>query len=331
MRNILKKLIKIPSVSGREGRLGAYIAAEMQPYFDTVKTDALGNVICHKAGAGKKLLFCAHMDEIGFIVTFIEEDGFLRCAPVGGMDWNAAAYSRVVFENGRSGVLIPEEETKPEDYKGDTFVVDIGAKSRAEAARLVKIGDCFALEGKVFPLAGNRICGHPLDDKLGCAVLMSAARESAFFQNDITFVFSVQEEVGLRGARTAAFDVAPDFGIAVDVTLTGDTKGGKPMAVSLGKGAAIKLKDKSVLCDRYLTERMTDIAREQGIPYQREVLTVGGSDTAALQLAGAGCHAGCVSIPLRYCHSGVETADMKDVQASYNMVCALAQADFTQF
>ena len=328
MRNILKNLIKIPSVSGREERLGAYIGEEMRPYFDTVERDALGNVICHRAGEGKKLLFCAHMDEIGFIVTFIEEDGFLRCAPVGGIDFHAAAYSRVVFENGRSGVLIPEEGTKPEEYKGDAFVVDIGAKSRAEAARLVKIGDCFSLEGRLFSLAGSRICGRPLDDKLGCAVLMSAARESATFRNDVTFVFSVQEEVGLRGARTAAFAVAPDFGIAVDVTLTGDVKGAKPMAVSLGKGAAVKLKDKSVICDGYLAEKMARIAEENRISYQKEILTAGGTDTAALQLAGAGCRAGCVSIPLRYCHSGVEMADMKDMEACRDLVCALGQADF---
>lgn len=329
MRNILKQLLKIPSVSGREKSLGEYIAGEMGSCFDTVRTDALGNIICHKRGTGKKLLFCAHMDEIGFIVTFIEEDGFLRCAPVGNIDWNAAAYSRVVFENGRSGVLVPEGGVKPEDYKGDAFIVDIGAKSRAEAARLIKIGDCFALEGELFSLAGSRICGHPLDDKLGCAVLMSVATESASFQNDVTFVFSVQEEVGLRGARTAAFDVVPDFGIAVDVTFTGDTKGAKPMAVSLGKGVAIKLKDKSVICDAYLTEKIADLAREKGIPYQKEILTAGGSDTAALQLAGAGCRASCVSIPLRYCHSGVETADMKDVQAARNLIYALTQADFT--
>lgn len=331
MRNILRQLIKIPSVSGREERLAAYIAKEMRPYFDTVERDALGNVICRKTGAGKKLLFCAHMDEIGFIVTFIEEDGFLRCAPVGGIDFLAAAYSRVVFESGRSGVLIPEEGTKPKDYKGDAFVVDIGAKSRAEAARLVKIGECFSLEGRLFSLAGSRICGRPLDDKLGCAVLMSAARESDAFQNDVTFVFSVQEEVGLRGARTAAFAAAPDFGIAVDVTLTGDTKGAKPMAVSLGKGAAVKLKDASVICDGYLAKKMASIAEKQKIPSQKEILTAGGSDTAALQLAGAGCRAGCISIPLRYCHSGVETADMRDVQACRDLVCAVAQADFADF
>ena len=234
----------------------------------------------------------------------------------------------MVFENGRYGVLIPEEGTKPEDYKGDAFVVDIGAKSREAASRLVKVGDCFALESGLFSLAGGRICGRPLDDKLGCAILMSAARETASFQNDITFVFSVQEEVGLRGARTAAFGVEPDFGIAVDVTMTGDSKGAKPMAVSLGKGAAIKLKDKSVICDGYLAEKMGRIAQEKGIFYQKEILTAGGSDTAALQLAGAGCRAGCVSIPLRYCHSGVEMADNKDIQACRNLICAIAQTIF---
>lgn len=328
MRTILKKLLQIPSVSGREARLGEYIAGEMQPYFDTVETDALGNVLCRKRGEGKKLLFCAHMDEIGFIVTFIEEDGYLRCAPVGGIDFHAAAYSKVVFENGRYGVLIPEEGTKPEDYKGDAFVVDIGAKSREAASCLVKVGDCFALESSMVSLAGGRICGHPLDDKLGCAILMSAAGDAASFQNDITFVFSVQEEVGLRGARTAAFQAEPDFGIAVDVTLTGDTKGAKPMAVSLGKGAAIKLQDKSVICDGYLAEKMARIAEEKGISYQKDILTAGGSDTAALQLAGAGCRAGCVSIPLRYCHSGVEMADSKDIQACRDLICAIAQTKF---
>ncbi|MCI8610318.1 MAG: M42 family metallopeptidase [Clostridiales bacterium] len=328
MRTILKKLLQIPSVSGREACLGKYIAQEMRSYFDTVETDALGNIICRKRGEGKKLLFCAHMDEIGFIVTFIEEDGFLRCAPVGGIDFHAAAYSKVVFEDGRFGVLIPEEGVKPEDYKGDAFVVDIGAKSRDAAARLVSVGDCFALESRLFSLAGSRICGRPLDDKLGCAILMSAAREAASFQNDITFVFSVQEEVGLRGARTAASYVEPDFGIAVDVTMTGDTKGAKPMAVSLGKGAAIKLKDKSVICDGFLAEKMASIAFAHAIPVQKEILTVGGSDTAALQLAGAGCRAGCVSIPLRYCHSGVEMADYKDVQACRELVCAIAQTKF---
>ena len=328
MRTILKKLLQIPSVSGREARLGKYISEEMRPYFDTVETDALGNVICRKRGEGKKLLFCAHMDEIGFIDTFILEVGFLRCAPVGGIYLLGAAYSKVVFENGRVGVLIPEEGVKPEDYKGDTFVVDIGTKSREDAERLVSVGDCFSLESQLFSLAEDRICGRPLDDKLGCAILMSAAQEAASFQNDITFVFSVQEEVGLRGARTAASYVEPDFGIAVDVTMTGDVKGAKPMAVSLGKGAAIKLKDKSVICDGLLAKKMESIASEYAIPFQKEILTVGGSDTAALQLAGAGCRAGCVSIPLRYCHSGVEMADYKDVQACRELVRAIAQTKF---
>lgn len=328
MRNYLQALVSIPSVSGREGKIAEYISREMAPYFDTVETDALGNLICHKAGAGKKLLFCAHMDEIGFITTFIEENGYLRFAPVGGIDFHAAAYSKVVFENGAVGVILPEGEVKPADYKADTFVVDIGAPDRESAEGLVKIGDCFALESRIFDLSGGRVAGRPLDDKLGCAILMAAARESAAFQNDVTFVFTVQEEVGIRGARTAAFGVSPDYGIALDVTGTGDVKGAKPMAVSLGKGAAIKIKDSSAICDPTLVETLRTLAKENEIPYQEEILAYGGTDTAALQMAGAGCRAGCISIPSRYIHSGVETVDWKDVEAVLALVCAAAKSRF---
>ena len=328
MRNYLEALVNIPSVSGREGKIAEYISREMKPYFDTVETDALGNLICHKAGEGKKLLFCAHMDEIGFIATFIEEDGYIRFAPIGGINFHAAAYSKVVFENGAVGVILPEDQVKPADYKADAFVVDIGASDREAAEALVKIGDCFALESRIFDLSGGRVAGRPLDDKLGCAILMAAAKESAAFQNDVTFVFTVQEEVGIRGARTAAFGAAPDYGIALDVTGTGDVKGAKPMAVSLGKGAAIKIKDNSAICDPTLVEKLRTLAEAQNIPYQNEILLYGGTDAAGLQSAGAGCRAGCISIPSRYVHSGVEMVDWTDVEAVLALVCAAAKTPF---
>lgn len=327
MLNYLKELIKIQSVSGSEEKIALYIKGEIEKYFDDCRIDALGNLICHKAGEGKKLLFCAHMDEIGFIVTTIDDKGFIHFAPIGGIDFVAAAYSKVVFANGLRGIMVPEEGLKSDDFKAEKFIVDIGAKDKKQAERLVKTGDTFALECTYTKLRGSRICGRPIDDKIACAILMAAAREADGFKNDITFVFSVQEEVGLRGSKVAAFGCRPDFGIAIDVTATGDGHGSKPMAVSLGGGAAIKIKDSSVICDGALVKKMSEIADENDIKWQREVLTAGGTDTAAIQMAAAGCKVGAISVPTRYIHTANEQIDTKDADACLKLVCAIAKTE----
>ncbi|MBQ4066115.1 MAG: M42 family metallopeptidase [Clostridia bacterium] len=328
MIKYIKDLVKIISVSGHEEKIREYIAEKMEPYFDSVTTDALGNLICRKTGKGKKLMFCAHMDEIGFIVTYIEDDGFVRFAPIGGISLAAAAYSEVIFENGKAGVIVPESEVKPADYKADSFVVDLGVKTKKEAERICRIGDTFAVAPTVKALAGGKLCGRPLDDKIGCAILMAAAESSDEFKNDVTFVFTVQEEVGIRGARTAAFAIAPDYGIAIDVTATGDAKGAKPMAVKLGDGPAVKIKDQSAICDVTLVEKMKATAKANGIPYQLEILPYGGTDAASMQLAGEGARAGCISIPTRYIHTAVETVATKDVCGAIDLTVALCKAEF---
>lgn len=325
MLNYLRELIKIQSVSGSEGKIAEYIKSEMEKYFDECTIDALGNLICRKKGEGKKLLFCAHMDEIGFLVTTVDDKGFIHFAPVGGINFTAAAYASVVFSSGIRGIMIPEQGLKSDDFKAEKFIVDIGAKDKKQAERLVKTGDTFALTPSYTRLRGSRICGRPFDDKIGCAILMAAARDSAAFANDTTFVFSVQEEVGLRGSRVAAFNCRPDYGIALDVTATGDGYGSKPMAVSLGGGAAIKIKDASVICDSALVTKMADIAEENGIKWQREVLTAGGTDTASLQLAASGCRAGCISIPTRYIHTANEEIDISDIEACLELTVAIAK------
>ncbi|MBR6650041.1 MAG: M42 family metallopeptidase [Clostridia bacterium] len=325
MLNYLRELIKIQSVSGSEEKLALYIKGEMEKYFDECEIDPMGNLICHKAGEGKKLLFCAHMDEIGFIVTTVDDKGFVHFAPVGGIDFVAAAYSKVVFENGIRGIMVPEEGLKSDDFKAEKFIVDIGAKDKKQAERLVKTGDTFAVEPSYTRLRGSRICGRPIDDKIACAILMAAAREADKFENDITFVFSVQEEVGIRGSKVAAFRCRPDYGIAIDVTATGDGHGSKPMAVSLGGGAAIKIKDSSVICDGALVKKMEQVADEKSIKWQREVLTFGGTDTASIQMAAAGCKVGAISVPTRYIHTANETIDTNDAQACLELVVALAE------
>ncbi len=327
MYQTLKKLLpETPSVSGREGYIRAVIAGMMRPLVDKMNTDAMGNLICVKRGTSKdpkKVMLCAHMDEIGFIVNFIEDNGMLRVAPIGGIHFGAAAYSEVAFENGTRGVLVAEADVPAkESPKAEKCVIDIGAASRREAERRVKIGDCCAVLPHVTKLTANRVAGRPLDDRVGCACLVKIAEALTAPVDDIYYVFSVQEEVGLRGARPAAFAVAPDLALIFDVTATGDEQGAKPMAVKLGAGVAVKIKDSSEICHAGLVDELLDTAKRERIAAQCEILTCGGTDTASVQMTGTGCRAGALSIPTRYIHSAVEMIDLRDAEAAVALTVA---------
>lgn len=327
MYGLLKELLPVtPSVSGREQGIRDRIAQKMAPLADQVQVDAIGNLICLKKGNGaapRKVLLVAHMDEIGFIVNFIEDSGFLRVAPIGGIDYTAAVGSLVVFENGTKGVLVAEADRKSgESPKAEKCYVDIGAKNRHEAEKKLKIGDCCALAPTLTRLSGSRVTGRPLDDRIGCAVMLDIARRLTAPADDIYYVFSVQEEVGCRGAGPAAFGIAPDVALIFDVTATGDALGATPMAVKLGAGAAVKIKDKSVICDAALVDALLDTAKAHKIAAQCEILTFGGTDTSAVQMRGLGCRAGAISIPCRYIHTGVETVDMHDAAAAADLAVA---------
>ena len=330
MYSLIKKVVCCPGVSGNEKQIAALLEKEVAPFVDETYTDALGNLIAIKygnlpEGERKKLLYCAHMDEIGFIVTFIEENGFIRFAPIGGINFVAAAFSHVVFANGEKGILVPEVGAKASEYTADKFVVDIGATSAKEAARKVKIGDCFSLAHNLSKLGANRAVGRPIDDRIGCAIMIETAKKLADnCPHDMYYVFSVQEEVGCRGARPAGFSIAPDIALAFDVTGTGDSQGAKPMAVKLGGGAAIKIKDGSVICSGEVVSKLQKLAKENKITAQNEILLYGGTDTSVLQAAGIGAYAGCISIPSRYIHSGVEMIDLRDVTACTALATAFA-------
>jgi endoglucanase len=330
MYSLIKKVVCCPGVSGNEKQIAALLEKEVAPFVDETYTDALGNLIAIKYGnlpdgERKKLLYCAHMDEIGFIVTYIEENGFIRFAPIGGINFVAAAFTHVVFANGEKGILVPESGVKASDLAADKCVVDIGATSAKEASRKVKIGDCFSLAHNLSKLGANRAVGRPIDDRIGCAIMIEVAKKLADnCPHDMYYVFSVQEEVGCRGARPAGFSIAPDIALAFDVTGTGDAQGSKPMAVKLGGGAAIKIKDGSVICSGEVVSKLQKLAKEQKITAQNEILLYGGTDTSVLQAAGIGAYAGCISIPSRYIHSGVEMIDLRDVTACTDLATAFA-------
>ena len=327
MYTTLRKLLPVtPSVSGREAGIRQILSDMMRPLCDEITVDAMGNLICCKRGtasAPARVMLCAHMDEIGFMVTFIEDSGLLRIAPIGGISYGAASFGEVTFENGTKGVLVCEGDVPAGQIpKAEKCYVDIGAASAKEAGRRVKIGDCCALTPRVTKLNAHRVCGRPLDDRIGCACLVQIARALQTPADDMYYVVSVQEEVGLRGAKPAAFAIDPDLALIFDVTATGDVPGAKPMAVKLGAGVAVKIKDSSVICHTGLVGELLDTAKEKGIAAQCEILTFGGTDTAAVQMTGTGCRAGALSIPTRYIHSGVEMIDLRDAEAAVALTVA---------
>lgn len=327
MYRTLKNLLSgRPALSGDEGGIAARLADAMRPFCDSVRTDVLGNLICFKKGSAQKprrVMLSAHMDEIGFLVSFIEENGYLRVSPIGGVNCTAAAYSEVLFANGVHGVLVPAadapEKTLP---KVSDMVVDIGAGSRRAASARVSVGDALALPSYLRRLSGKRVIGRPLDDRIGCAVLLRLAELLCAPLDDIFYVFTVQEEVGCRGAGPAAFDIAPDLALNFDVTATGDEQGAKPMAVSLGRGVAVKIRDASVISDRTVVEELLAVAYAGNIPVQCEILPFGGTDTSAVQMSRGGCRACALSLPCRYIHTGVETADLGDAEAAVSLMLA---------
>ena len=247
----------------------------------------------------------------------------LRVAPIGGIHFGAACFGEIAFENGVRGVLVPQADASPKEaLKAEKCVVDIGAASRREAERRVRIGECCALLPHLTKLNANRVCGRPLDDRIGCACLVKIAEQLTAPRDEIYYVFSVQEEVGCRGARPAAYSVAPELALIYDVTGTGDEQGAKPMAVRLGDGVAVKIKDNSVICHSGLVDELLETAKREGIAAQCEILTYGGTDTSSVQMTGLGCRAGALSIPCRYVHSGVEMLDLRDADAAVALTVA---------
>ncbi len=313
MKELIQELVESYGPSGAEVEVRDAIRAHVEPLVDEVRVDALGSLIAHKAGDGQRLLLDAHMDEIGVMVTYIDEKGFARFTRIGGVSPLTCIGSRVVFEDGTMGVIGVEQKRDNGDKvpKLEQLYVDVGATGRDDCP--VQVGDP-AVFVRPFTAQGTRLIAKAMDDRIGCAVLIEALRQLEESPHDLYVVFAVQEEVGLRGARTSAYGIAPDIGIAVDVTGTGDTPEARPMAVKLGEGPAVKVQDRGMIAHPRVRRLLTERAEEAGIPYQLEVLERGTTDAAAMQLVRSGVPAGCLSIPCRYVHSPSEMVDERDVE-----------------
>ena len=324
---LIEKLNAAHGPAGDEGEIRDVIRELAQPWADEITEDTLGNLIVRKKSSGPKVMFAAHMDSIGFIVTHIEKEGFLRVGRLGGVTPKEVANTPVRFKNGVRGVFVKEEKAEFGKLKLDECYLDIGAKDEEEARSMVRVGDTAVYNTTAFT-SNDKVYSPYLDNRVSCAVLLKALEELGESENDLYFVFTTQEEVGLRGARTASWAIDPDYGIAVDVTDVDDTPGSeKNGTVQLGKGAAIKVMDASVICHPAVVEKLSVLAREQEIPAQRDILRAGGTDAGVIHTTRLGVYTGGISVPTRYIHTPNEMADMKDVECCVKLVCAFARSE----
>ena len=323
-KEMVKRLAEVYGPTGRERNAGELIASLIRPYVDELRFDTLGNLICKKSGtSGKRVMLSAHMDQIGLIVVDIDEKGFLRFGPVGGIDPEATLYRDVVFENGVRGVIYCEEKDKKGVPGLSKMFIDIGASTREEAEAHVQPGD-ICTYAPHFTDMGSRVSCCALDDRLCCAIVIEAMKNMNS-PHDIYAVFTVQEEVGLRGARAAAYAIEPDFGINLDVTASADTPECDKMPMRMGAGPAVKYSDYSMVATKPVIDFMHAVAEKHGVRCQNEVLLYGGTDAGAVQSSRGGRAACCVSIATRYIHSAIETADLADCEEAVRFVRAMAE------
>ncbi|MCD6301887.1 MAG: M42 family metallopeptidase [Staphylothermus sp.] len=341
---LLKKLCDVPSPSGFEDEVREIIIKELEPHVDEIWVDSMGNVISVKKGGGEgKLMLAAHMDEIGLMIRHIDKKGFLKFTPIGGWNERILPGQRVLIKtlNGKiiRGVvgIKPPHIMKPEEQKQvipihDLFI-DIGVNSREEAEKLgVTIGSIAVIERDVVKLGNGKIVtGRAFDDKVGVATMIETIKHLKDAKIDVYAVATVQEEVGLKGARTSAYSINPDLAIAIDVTVASDVPGvpEENQVTKIGKGPAIKIMDgrsgSGHIAHPAIRELLIKTAQEENIPYQLEVLTGGTTDAAAIQLTRSGIPAGTLSIPTRYIHSPIELLSLEDVENAVKLLIATAK------
>ncbi|MDD4079967.1 MAG: M20/M25/M40 family metallo-hydrolase [Eubacteriales bacterium] len=324
LRDTLKTLLAAYGPTGSENAVAEAVKGLLEGHVDSMHTDHMGNLIVEKFGSdpdGRRVMFSAHMDHIGLVVTNIEKEGFLRVSNVGGISPAYAWRRKVVFEDGTPGVCFVEPNPKDNSQPMlEHLFIDIGAESREEAEKQVRIGDIAVYAPDFIPLGRHRVASPAMDDRCACALLVEMLLYAEDQKNTIVGVFSTQEEVGLRGAGVAAFNIQPDVGLALDVTAWGDTPEVKYPAVKLGQGPAVKIMDRSMIASPLVRDALFSAAEAAGVQVQREVLAYGGTDGGAIQTSRGGVPTGTLSIPCRYVHSAVETIDMRDMEGALKVL-----------
>lgn len=334
MLETLKTLCELNGTSGREEKVREYIISRIKDKCEFT-VDPMGNIICFKKGKAlpaNKVLLTAHMDEVGFIITYITDDGYLSFDTVGGIDEKVIAGRNVTVGdkeiNGVIGIkavhLCSADEKTTVPSVGKMYI-DIGAKSRAEAEEYVRIGDGGYFVSELERLGNGKIKAKAIDDRFGCCCLIKMIESELPF--DCHFAFLVQEEVGLRGAAAAAYTVNPDYAIVLETTTAADVVGvsGADRVCCLGEGAVVSFMDRTTVYNRQMFRRAFEIAKEKSIPCQTKTVVAGGNDAGEIHRANGGVYTVTVSLPCRYLHSATTVADVNDMKACYDLAFALAE------
>ena len=333
--SLLARLSEIGGVPGREEQVRDLIAAELEGHVDSLETDAMGNLIAHKKSkkkGAKRVLIAAHMDEIGFYVRFIDDNGFLRVQNLGGFD-TRTLFARQVTVHAASGdallgvmnpavkpIHIASSEDRKQVPELAEFMIDTGLDADTVQTK-VRLGDPVTLRQPFVDL-GAVVTGKALDDRVNCFILLELLKTLKKPVHDVYAVFSTQEEVGLRGATTAAYTLEPDIGIALDTTLAVDIPGtpAEQRVTRMGEGVALKVMDASMISTRWLLDEFAALADKYAVPYQLELLPLGGTDAGAMQRSRKGVASLTLSIPSRYVHTVTEMVAKRDVEASLELL-----------
>ena len=330
---LLKELTQAWGVSGREKNVRAIIRREIRDYVDECYTDAMGNLIAYKKGTdsenNKKIMYTAHMDEIGFQVTHIEGDGRIKVYSV-GWTWTSAIFNdKVILQNGVIGVVGCDGPVEEAQNKAQALYIDIGCTNKEETMKYVQPGDYCGFIGKYYELQNDRISAKSLDDRVACYVLIEAIKKNqGQYPNDIYYVFTVQEEVGCRGSVVAAERIKPDIGVSVDVTpdhyYPCDLKG----CNEVGKGVGVTFGNPSAMLDEYLVNEMVKTCEDNAIDYQRDVMDRGGTDASSMNRAYYGTRVAGISIVDRYPHSQSSVISKHDVECAIELVDKYSAREF---
>ena len=326
MRNLIRKLVEAYGPSGIEDQIRTVIRDEVESLVDEIQVDPLGSLVARKHGSdkGQRIVLSAHMDEIGVMVTYVDEKGFARFTGIGGVSALTCVGARVAFADGTIGVIGIEmkRDNVGRVPRFEQLYIDVGAPSRDDCP--IQIGDA-AVFVRPFVAQSSRLIAKAMDDRIGCAVLIETLRRLEHTDHDVHFLFSTQEETTLSGARTSTYRIDPDLAIAVDVTGTRDTPEAGPMTVALGQGPVIKIKDARMIAHPMVKDLLIQRAQKADIPYQLQVAERGTTDAAAMQLVRAGVPAGSLSIPCRHIHSPSEMVDEADVENSVRLLVEVLQ------
>lgn len=340
--NMLRSLTQTPGIASREDKVRDVVAGYLGPLVDELSVDALGNLIGHRKGSGgPRIAIAAHIDEIGFLVRHVDDNGFLRVQRVGGFDPRVLVAQRVLVHT-RGGDSLPgvfQPASKPihlmqpgeaKDLKLEDLFVDLGMAVETVKEQ-VRIGDMVTLDRDLVTV-GDTVVSKALDDRVGVYVMIEAVRKATESTAEIFAIATTQEEIGLRGAHASAYSVDPDIAIALDVTIAADIPGGTPDAyvTKLGGGTAIKILDSSQIANPKVVDHLRELAEEHGIPHQLEILPFGGTDAGAFQTSRGGTATSTISIPTRYVHTVNEMAHVDDIQASVDLLAAFLNAAGTK-